>query len=425
MSEPHVVVVGGGLAGLTAAAVLARHGRAVTLFESGEQLGGRGRSRHRDGFDLNIGPHAVYRAGAGHYILRQLGVDVRGRAPKLRRGGVLIGDEVRPMLGAVLRNRRRLRTLQASRGLAQRAAATWSGRPATEWLDDVAGDDPARQFLESVVRTSTYTADHSLLDAGDVGRQMRLASRGVLYIDGGWSSLVDGLAAVIRSHGGEIRLGSPVAAVEHDSQVRAVRLRDGSTVGADAVVVAAADARRVAALLDGPGQERVAAATAAVVPVRMAHLDVALRPLPHDRFPNVFGLDEPVYLTVPSDVAAVAPTDGAVISVGRYLTPGEETGEHRASLERVLDIAQPGWRDHVVDARYTPHSMVSGDHARWATGGVAGRVRADAAGVPGLAIAGDWVGPVGMLADASIAAGKAAAESALAAVADSSPTVRM
>jgi hypothetical protein len=100
--------------------------------------------------------------------------------------------------------------------------------------------------------------------------------------------------------------------------------------------------------------------------------------------------------------------------VARYLRPDEEGGDHRAGLEAVLDAHQPDWRDHVVDARYVPRSLVSGDHVRVATRGTAGRATVDAAGVRGLAVAGDWIGPDGMLADASILSGAAAAESLVA-----------
>ncbi|MEJ7719336.1 MAG: FAD/NAD(P)-binding protein [Ilumatobacteraceae bacterium] len=57
------IVVGGGLAGLTAAATLARDGRSVVVIEGASQLGGRARTRHHDGFDLNLGPHALYIGG--------------------------------------------------------------------------------------------------------------------------------------------------------------------------------------------------------------------------------------------------------------------------------------------------------------------------------------------------------------------------
>ena len=117
----------------------------------------------------------------------------------------------------------------------------------------------------------------------------------------------------------------------------------------------------------------------------MAHLDLAMRPLPSHRFTAVLGIDDAIFVTVPSSVADVAPDGGDVIQVARYLRPGEEHGDHRPGLEAVLDAHQPDWRDHVVDARYVPRSLVSGDHARPATHGHGRPPGVDAAGVRGLA----------------------------------------
>ena len=299
-------------------------------------------------------------------------------------------------------------------GLGPRAAATWARRPASEWIDSVTDDEQGRLALTSVVRTTTYSADTTILDAGAVTTQLRHAMHGVLYIHHGWSSLVDGLVEVIRSNGGVIMTGTPAAAVEHDDRVHAVRLADDRTLPAAGVVVAVNDPRRAAGLLGGDAAWRLGALAAETVPVRLAHLDLAMRPLPSHRFSAVLGIDDPIFVTVPSSVADVAPAGGDVIQVARYLRPGEEGGDHRPSLEAVLDAHQPDWRDHVVDARYTPRSLVSGDHARFATRGTGGRPGVDAAGVPGLALAGDWVGPRGMLADASILSGSAAATALIA-----------
>ena len=422
MNEPHTIVIGGGLAGLTAAATLARAGRPVTVLEAGEHLGGRARTRRRDGFDLNLGPHALYRVAGGRRVLRRLGVRVSGRIPRIHRAAFLADDRVVPGVG-YLRQAidDRGRVARALIGLGAGDAGEWAGRTAEEWIDSAVVTPDGRAVVQSALRTATYTADHSLLDAGAAGHQLRVASHGVLYLHGGWASLVEGLADAIRSAGGQIRTGAAVEAVEHDTRVRAVRLADGTTLGADAAVVAVNDPHRIPALLDGPGAATVEQATAGTVAVRMAHLDVALRPLPQPRFANVLGIDEPIYLSVQSDVAHVAPPGGASINVGRYLRPGEEDGDHRASIEHFLDVVQPGWQDHVIDARYVPRSMVCGDHARAATRGTLDRPGVDVAGIGGLALAGDWVGPAGTLADAAIMSGQAAASTIMDAAMSPSP----
>lgn len=410
MEHAPAIVVGGGLAGLTAAATLARGGHRVVVVEGAEHLGGRARSRHRDGFDLNLGPHALYRAAGGLDVLHRLGIHPRGRLPRIDRAGVYAGGAVVPFAHHVRTAvGDRLRVARAMGGLGRRAAAEWAGRPVAEWLDSVTDDDAGRAVLASLIRTTTYSADTNLLDAGAATAQLRSGLHGVLYLHHGWSSLVGALADVVRAGGGELLTGTPVEAVEHDDGVHAVRLADGRTLPATAVVVAVNDPRRAAGLLDGGAAARLAAAAADAVPVRMAHLDLALRPLPAERFPAVLGIDDPIFVTVPSSVADVAPEGAAVIHVARYLRPGEETQDHRPALEAVLDVHQPQWRDHVIDARYVPRSVVSGDHARPAAHGTLGRTRPDAPGVRGLAVAGDWVGPSGMLADASIVSGSVAA----------------
>src|SRR6185369_8258935 len=80
-SESDVLVIGGGVSGLAAAAFLARSGKRVRLFEQSQTLGGRAQTSHRNGFHLNLGPHALYRGGRGIEILRELGIEPKGRVP--------------------------------------------------------------------------------------------------------------------------------------------------------------------------------------------------------------------------------------------------------------------------------------------------------------------------------------------------------
>src|SRR5271170_3288525 len=84
MSDTDVVVIGGGLSGLAAATYLARGGRSVTLFERAQALGGRAQTHTHAGYALNLGPHALYGAGAAVSVLRELGVSWSGAIPAAR-----------------------------------------------------------------------------------------------------------------------------------------------------------------------------------------------------------------------------------------------------------------------------------------------------------------------------------------------------
>ena len=78
-----VVVVGAGLAGLTAGATAARAGASVIVLD-GRRLGGRAAvDQMGDGILFNRGAHALYNDGVGMRTLRDLGIDPTGGVPPL------------------------------------------------------------------------------------------------------------------------------------------------------------------------------------------------------------------------------------------------------------------------------------------------------------------------------------------------------
>ena len=80
-----VIIIGGGLAGLTTAALLARAGKAVTLFEhSSREIGGRARTAEIEGFYFNQGPHALYLTDANDSILKEIGITYTGGIPAVK-----------------------------------------------------------------------------------------------------------------------------------------------------------------------------------------------------------------------------------------------------------------------------------------------------------------------------------------------------
>ena len=82
-------------------------------------------------------------------------------------------------------------------------------------------------------------------------------------------------------------------------------------------------------------------------------------------------------------------------------------------MEALLDMIQPGWRDVIVRQRFLPNMTVYNSLVTAAEGGTTGRPETKVSGVENLYIAGDWVGSEGLLADASFASAKRAAEQIL------------
>jgi protoporphyrinogen oxidase len=59
-SDNGIAVIGAGPAGLTAAHMLARHGRAATVFEAEEQVGGLAKTVQFDGYRFDLGGHRFF-----------------------------------------------------------------------------------------------------------------------------------------------------------------------------------------------------------------------------------------------------------------------------------------------------------------------------------------------------------------------------
>jgi phytoene dehydrogenase-like protein len=408
-----IIVIGGGMAGLSAAARLASEGRKVILLERSAYLGGRARSDREAGFAKNLGPHALYRGLDAERILGQLGVDYT--APRVDNRGTFFAEQqqrfpipdgpVSLLANGKLGPGGKLGLAKAFGVLALARPEAHAQETVTEWLHEHV-PAPVRSWMAALIRVATYTDLPDRQSAEIALHQLKSAAqRGVRYVDGGWQSLVDGLAEIAKKSGVEIRTNAKVVRIEHDRRVHQVRLEDGSI--STSRVLLALDPRSVAALTTGLAHGIAERFASASIPIEVACLDVALKKLPDPSVKFVTELDRPTYLSVHSATAEVAPDGQALIHVAQYLRPGDH-GD-RAELERLLDFAQPGWRSHLVDARFLPKMTAMHRAVLAEQGSLAGRPTIDALGVEGLLLAGDWVGPKGLLLDAAMASAESAA----------------
>ncbi|WP_324652307.1 protoporphyrinogen/coproporphyrinogen oxidase [Georgenia sp. H159] len=269
-----VVVVGGGIGGLTAAWELARAGRRVTLLEASDDLGGLVRPLDIGGVVVNRGPEAfAVRRPALVDLCADLAVPTelpahgswlltpeRGAFPSPARAMLGIpADPVAPDVVAAVGE-------QAASRAAQDAA-----------LDpDVGSDAPdlaafvaARMgtgLLDRLVRplvSAIHGADPSVLPVDSVMPGLRAALRrtgslsaavaatlpegpAVASVTGGMHRLADALAVAARAAGATLVTRAPAAALERGEHARWRVVAGSAVVEADDVVVATSGATTLA-----------------------------------------------------------------------------------------------------------------------------------------------------------------------------------
>jgi phytoene dehydrogenase-like protein len=286
--------------------------------------------------------------------------------------------------------------------------------PLREWVNEHLSHPEVREFVHTAFRIATYTNAPDLMSAGAAIAQLQKAfAKNVLYLDGGWQSIIEGLLRAANQAGATIETGARVEAIprEPSGAVREVRLADGRCFTGDNIIVASGP-DLVAKLVQGARDSSIGRWADQTVPVKAACLDVALRYLPKSRGYYAFGIDRPLYLSVHSASARLAPEGGALIHLARYLAPDDEDAPEAVEreLEGLLELVQPGWRNAVVHRRFLPDMIVMNAIATAKTRGTEGRPGPAVADIPGLYVVGDWVGKEGLLVDASLASARQAAE---------------
>src|SRR5215203_953490 len=253
---PRTIVIGGGMAGLTCAALLHEAGQIVTLLEAGDGVGGRVRTdRHPDGFLLDRGYQVILEA----YPALRRQIDLESLAPHRFDAGALLwtGRRLVPLADPRRHPSAALRYLTTrifSRSdklrLASFAAgsrlATWESAREAALASDVSAEDAlitagfSDRFIDRFARPfwGGITLDRSLRNsAGPLKFTLKMFLQGAAVLP------ADGVQAVPqqiarRLPHGAIELNRRVERIETEvGRVRSV-LVDGQTMVADRVVVA-------------------------------------------------------------------------------------------------------------------------------------------------------------------------------------------
>lgn len=405
-----VVVVGAGLAGLSAAALLAQRGARALVLEGRPVSGGRAMVVRQKGFTLNYGLH--YMMGGYDNVFYRI-LRAVGKAEAVRfapmdtrkiwrlRGGRLHLTPV--SLGAMLTTgllspMGKLR-LPGAMGAIMRAdaEALWH-TPLGEWLDRHISEPTLRTFLLDMVGPLTFEAEPELISAGHYLLELRanLSRKGTpaIYPSGGWGAIADALQARVEEAGGAVRTRAKVDALACEGG-RAVGVwSGGARIPASAVVCALPPSALAQLLAATPVPELSPERLGRIAPTMGVAVDLGLMGVENRRIATV---------ELPEDNATagfhnmfqpdLAPEGGLLFQGLRWLTP--EQLADRAEVDRTeelflarLEQIWPGVRAKVALRRTLVRPMITAASRRYDQPRPS-LLPLEARELPGLYLAGD------------------------------------
>jgi len=435
-----VAVIGGGLAGITAALDCAAAGAQVTLVEVRPRLGGAAYSFEREGLRMDNGQHVFLRScpayrellerlGSSHRVSIQPRLEIPVLKPGARRAMLRRGALPAPLhlAGALARYPHLSLSQRARAALAALALARLDLSDETldrvtlgAWLDSHHQGPEAVSALWDLIALPTLNlpaAEASLAlgafvfangllsgaDAGDIGFHAAALSE----------TIGEPAAPALSGAGAEVRLGWRAERLERTAQGFEVH-GPGDGLSAEAVIVAVPHTRAGALLeplIAGSARRLEELGSSPIVNLHVVYD----RPVSEERF--AAGVGTPVQYLFDRTSAAGAPAGHQYLAVslsGAEREMGESVDALRERYLPALSALLPRAREATVEA-----FMVTREHAATfrAAPGVAALRPGPRTSVPGLVLAGAWT-DTGWPAtlEGAVLSGHAAATEALSAL---------
>jgi 15-cis-phytoene desaturase len=379
MSDEHTgraVVIGGGLAGLSAAARLAKHGLQVILLEKVSKLGGRAITIPMKGFDFNFGAHAIYNRDASYLskLKKELDLSITFVDYDPAKARYDLGETMTPM-PATLEGLFKTKVLPSGADKAVFAVEVVktitklergeTGLTIGEWLRKSNLPQAVRELMLSLASSNFFTFEPERIPSTvyfQYYQRMFKTRHPVSYVEGGWESLVTELSRVIEENGGEIRTKSKIEnVIFDDKRLTSVVTKDGP-VEADHFVFAVPPTELGKLFAETPLED-------AVQPYlhyranNVLVYDIGLKKRIATPYTYIYDRQARVFMTDISAYTDCTPEGGQLVQAIGYLV-SEHVGQkeheqkHKQAIEALFDKHLPGWRDELVVKRYTKKAAV-------------------------------------------------------------------
>ncbi|ADU30027.1 phytoene desaturase family protein [Evansella cellulosilytica] len=374
-SQYDVIIVGGGLAGLSSAAYLAHNGKKVAVIERGK-LGGRAMTIKMKGFQFNFGAHAIYGRDQSYLtkLEKELDLKLYWSDFTQMKAKYDLDDEVSVVpsnIGGLLQTKllKGMDKFRFAYHILFTTLGFEKGDPDVsikEWLDNKKVSPAVKEMMLNLAASNFFTGEPERIPS-DVffGYYKRLFKTNipVSYIQGGWEKLINEFVRVIEQNGGEIITKTKVTGLEvNKNKIQKVYTKKNSYAAENFIFAIPPD--ELTSLFTETSIEKDLERYTDYEPTYVIFYDIGLKKRIDSSFTYIYDKAKQIFI---SDISyydmEAAPPGGQLLQAVAYLKRDDinSPSAHERIIKEIEDFYDKhfeGWRKQLVVPRVSKVAVV-------------------------------------------------------------------
>jgi 15-cis-phytoene desaturase len=368
------VIVGGGLAGLTAAAYLSKKGKKVVVLERGN-LGGRAVTLKIKGFAFNFGAHAIY--GRDTSVLRKLEkeLDIRidWRDFEPRKAKYDVGDKltdvpanIQGLFSTSVLNS--LGKVKFTFEIFKTMLHMEKGHPhlsIEKWMEEKHISEDVKNMMLTLASSNFFTREPERIRSDvffNYYQRLFTTNKPVAYIGGGWQALINELVRVIEENGGTIVTKAKAESISaENSRVTAVHTTQGTFEGREFLFCI--PPKELEKIVTDTKIEHFIKQYSSYEPSYVYVYDIGLEKRIDVPYTYIYDKQNKMFITDISHYdETCVPEGGQLLQAIAYMTEEDlqdkdKVQEYHEKIEALYDKHFAGWRDRLVVPRVSKRAV--------------------------------------------------------------------
>lgn len=370
-----VVIVGGGLAGLSSAAYLSSKGKKVAVLERG-QLGGRAVTLKIKGFNFNFGAHAIYARDSSvlKTFEKELGLHIDWQDFNPTKAKYDMGDE----LTAVPSNVQGLFQTKLLTGL-DKVLFTFEilktmlkmekGHPhmsIVKWMEKKHVNDEVKDMMLTLASSNFFTREPEKIPSDvffSYYSRLFTTNKPVAYIGGGWQALINEFVRVIEANNGTVLIKTKVEQFHvEDDRIVGVVTPEGEFTADE--FISCIPPKEMVKVFAGTRLEHAIAQHAEYEPTVVVVYDVGLKERIDVPYSYIYDKQNNIFITDISYYdSTCVPEGGQLLQATAYMRQAdvgnkEAADQRKLEIENLYDKHFAGWREQLVVPRVSTRAIV-------------------------------------------------------------------